>query len=307
MMAGAIAKKFLHQSFVRIANGGRLYSQFVSPSHLVTHLNLHFWRQIQILNEWDLLILADVEISDLFRVVRTCRCEVLVVSSRDFPAGLVDQKMTAGQWSEAILFLGKNFSKFGPFLAAPAKPGLNRALFLDRDGVLIKNYDYNFNPEKIEINPEALSWIRKAREKDFFIIVISNQSGLARQKFSIDQYLRFESALQSRLSALNAFLDRTYYSGSHETSADPFYQVQLQQRKPRPGMFKKAAEDFNLNLQKCLFIGDQVSDMQAGFLSGISKNYLYNGSAAKYQEVKSWGNSFKLIVDCHWSKFSNQF
>ncbi len=144
-----------------------------------------------------------------------------------------------------------------------------RAVFLDRDNTIIANDGYLGDPTGVKLLPGAAAAIASLRRLGFRIIVVSNQSGVARGMFD---EAAVESVNQEMIRQLKeqagAHVDASYYCPYHPDAVVPEYKLDHEWRKPRPGMLKAAREDFNLDLAQCWMIGDQPRDVAAGALVG---------------------------------------
>ena len=144
-----------------------------------------------------------------------------------------------------------------------------RAVFLDRDNTIIANDGYLGDPTGVKLLPGAAAAIASLRRLGFRIIVVSNQSGVARGMFD---EAAVESVNQEMIRQLKeqagAHVDASYYCPYHPDATVPEYKLDHEWRKPKPGMLKAAREDFNLDLAQCWMIGDQPRDVAAGASAG---------------------------------------
>lgn len=145
---------------------------------------------------------------------------------------------------------------------------MNKACFFDRDGVLIEEMHYLSDPENVRLCDGAADAIRMMRTAGYKIVVVSNQSGVARGYFSEDDLARVEQRVQELLRAQDAAPDRTYYCVHHPKGERAEYRGDCDCRKPKPGMLLRAATELGLDLRQSLLIGDKRSDLEAGFHAG---------------------------------------
>lgn len=139
----------------------------------------------------------------------------------------------------------------------------NRALFLDRDGVIIKDVNYISNPEDVELEIGVIELLNKAYEHKLPVFIVTNQSGISRGFYKWDDFHKVNEKIIELIGQPNPIY--SIYANSHiETSTDNW-------RKPNPNMIFKIANRFNLNLKRSILIGDRISDLQAGIRSGIRK------------------------------------
>jgi D-glycero-D-manno-heptose 1,7-bisphosphate phosphatase len=124
------------------------------------------------------------------------------------------------------------------------------ALFIDRDGTINRDCPYCHDPSQIDIYMDAVSLIRDYRKKGYLIIVITNQSGLGRHYFSIQDLDAFNEELNRRLKELGAQFDYLYYCPHiPEDNCDC--------RKPKDGMIRRAVQDHGIDLDSSALAGDR--------------------------------------------------
>lgn len=147
-------------------------------------------------------------------------------------------------------------------------------LFLDRDGVIIKNVPYSRDPDTVEILPGAASLIVNARAKGFLVIVVTNQSGVGRGLMSAQDYENITARMLEYLDRDGATIDRIYHAPYYAESVDPRYREQAHWRKPEIGMIQQACLDFKIDLSRSILIGDRASDIQTAIKAGIHRKIL---------------------------------
>jgi D-glycero-D-manno-heptose 1,7-bisphosphate phosphatase len=158
---------------------------------------------------------------------------------------------------------------------------MNWAVLLDRDGVINEEVNYLHAPEQLRLIPGAASVIQRLNRLQIPVIVITNQAGVARGYFPESQIAVVHAALRQRLAADGAHIDRFYYCPHHPTEGVPPYRIDCTCRKPKPGMLLQAAQDFDLDLSRSYFIGDNLSDMQAGASAGCHTILVQTGYGAR--------------------------
>ena len=151
---------------------------------------------------------------------------------------------------------------------------MNRAVFLDRDGTINKDTGYVGNPDDLELLPGVAEAIRKMNEAGYLVIVISNQSGVARGYFGIDDVEKVNARLNEMLEEADAHIDAFYYCPHLVSGTIPEFAVDCDCRKPKSGMFKQAISDFNLDPVQCFACGDKDRDVVALEELGIPKAHL---------------------------------
>ncbi|MEO8336667.1 MAG: HAD family hydrolase [bacterium] len=127
---------------------------------------------------------------------------------------------------------------------------------LDRDGTIIPDHAYTRDPDKVTLLPGAAEAIRRLAAAGFPSIVITNQSGIARGLISLEQYHSVRRRLEDLLSAEGAVLADTFTCPHHPDVTGP-----CPCRKPATGLYERAAIMHDLDLRRCLFIGDKARDI----------------------------------------------
>ena len=130
------------------------------------------------------------------------------------------------------------------------------AVFLDRDGTLIEEKFYVSDPEQVVLLPGAATALSDLREAGFALVVVTNQSGIARGLYSEDQYHTVAKRLDDLLAEADSPVDATMYCPHH-----PDFGPACQYRKPATGMYRQAAAELGLNLADSYYVGDKVADV----------------------------------------------
>jgi D-glycero-D-manno-heptose 1,7-bisphosphate phosphatase len=142
---------------------------------------------------------------------------------------------------------------------------LNRAVFLDRDGVITREPPvYAHKPEQLNILPSAAAAIRLLKENGYKVIVVSNQAGIAKGYYREEDTEIFNRLMREELAQTGAYLDGIYYCPHHPEATVPEYKKKCACRKPEPGMLLKAAAEMDIALKQSFLVGDKMSDIEAG-------------------------------------------
>ncbi len=141
---------------------------------------------------------------------------------------------------------------------------ISPAVFLDRDGVLTVEKKTILHPFQVELYNEAASGVSRLKEAGFFVIVISNQSGIARGLFTEDDL----SILHNRLKK-DTNVDEIYYCPHHPEGSVPEYSFACNCRKPKTGLIERACKDFSIDLSSSWMIGDREADILTGWAAGL--------------------------------------
>ena len=169
------------------------------------------------------------------------------------------------------------------FLGGPP-PATNAVVFLDRDGVIVRDVHYLRKPSQIEFLP-SVATLRALGER-FYLVVATNQSGIARGLFSEEDLLNIHSELVSQLAVKGVIIDAFYYCPHLASATIDSYRVACDCRKPKAGMLFRAAAEWGIDLQHSYMIGDSERDMEAGRLAGLTENVLLRGEPDAVQEYR---------------------
>jgi len=149
-----------------------------------------------------------------------------------------------------------------------------RAVFLDRDGVLNVDNGYVSQVDDFEFIEGVIEACKKLKDKGYLLVVITNQSGIARGYFSEEQFHTLTEWMDWSLADRGVDLDGIYYCPHHAEKGLGEYKVACDCRKPKPGMLLSAIKDLNIDVSNSILVGDKVSDLQAGIAAGVKMNYL---------------------------------
>ena len=156
-----------------------------------------------------------------------------------------------------------------PMHAAEPSPRTGeRAVFLDKDGTLIEDVPYNVDPERIRLTSGAAEGLRALHAAGYRLIVISNQSGVARGYFPEAALTGVRTKLHELLAEAGVALAGFYYCPHHPQGAVADYAVACACRKPRPGLLVRAAQEHGIDLRRSWFVGDILDDVEAGRRAG---------------------------------------
>ncbi len=158
---------------------------------------------------------------------------------------------------------------------------MKRAVFLDRDGVINEEVNYLSKPDQLQLIPGAPEAIARLNHAQLPVIVITNQAGVARGYYPETQIAVVHAALSHELAQSGAHIDRYYYCPHHPTEGLPPYRVDCDCRKPKPGLLRQAAQDFDLDLTQCFVIGDNHSDIALTQATGCRTVLVLTGHGAR--------------------------
>jgi D-glycero-D-manno-heptose 1,7-bisphosphate phosphatase len=142
----------------------------------------------------------------------------------------------------------------------PSARPLRPAVFFDRDGTLMEEVHYCGDPEKVAAMPGAAGALARLRASGFYNVIITNQSGIGRGYFTVEQFQAVQAELLRQLGG-NA-IDATYFCADHPDHPTP-------RRKPQPGMVHEAVADLGIDLARSFFVGDMATDIECGHHAGV--------------------------------------
>ena len=146
-----------------------------------------------------------------------------------------------------------------------------RAVFLDRDGTVVENVPYCCRPEDLRILPAAARAITLLNQEGFYVVIVTNQSGLARGYFDWPMLSKIHSKMTHELAGLGARVDAIYVC-PHMPDAT------CACRKPRPGLVIRASTDLSIDLSRSYLVGDSLTDILAGKRSGCKTILIRTGT-----------------------------
>ena len=146
--------------------------------------------------------------------------------------------------------------------------------FLDRDGTLIREVNYLCAVEQIEILPGVAQALRLLRERGFKLVMVTNQSVIARGGLSEAGLQEIHAALSAKLGADGASLDAIYYCPHHPTEGIGEFRVACTCRKPNTGMIERAVKDLDLDATQSYVVGDQMTDFELAHRVGAAAIFI---------------------------------
>lgn len=172
---------------------------------------------------------------------------------------------------------------------------LNKAFFLDRDGTINVDTGYIGDPNKLELLPGAAEAIRMMNEAGYLVIVISNQSGVARGYFTVWDVERVNNSLNEMLKEKGAHIDAFYYCPHLADGVVKEYAVECDCRKPKLGLFKRAINDFDLEPKLCYACGDRQRDVDRIVELGVPVSHL---GVVDGENKKGHFENMRLFFEC---------
>jgi D-glycero-D-manno-heptose 1,7-bisphosphate phosphatase len=145
---------------------------------------------------------------------------------------------------------------------------MDRCIFLDRDGTLVEPRHYPRRPQDLVLYPGVASELRALVAQGFRLVVVTNQSGIARGLLTEHDLEEMHADLRRRLAAAGVQIDAFYHCPHHAEGVIPRFSVPCDCRKPEPGMLLRAARDLDLDLSHSWLVGDILDDVEAGNRAG---------------------------------------
>ncbi|HYF71050.1 MAG TPA: HAD family hydrolase [Ohtaekwangia sp.] len=159
---------------------------------------------------------------------------------------------------------------------------MRKAIFIDKDGTLIPDIPYNVDPDKIIFEDGVIESLRNFKRYGYTLIMVTNQSGIAKGFFSMEALSNLFVSLQNRLALQNVALDAIYFCPHYPCGIVDKYVLDCTCRKPKPGMILKAASEWNIDLKQSWMIGDILNDVEAGARAGCSTILIDNGNETEW-------------------------
>lgn len=144
----------------------------------------------------------------------------------------------------------------------------HKAVFLDRDNTLIEDPGYINHPNQVRLLPGAAAALAQLRKLGYLLVIVSNQSGIARGIVTEEVLEKIHQRITRLLTDEGAMLDAIYYCPYHPEGVIPKYRMESDLRKPAPGMLLKAAEELDIDLGRSWMVGDSYRDIAAGKRAG---------------------------------------
>lgn len=144
---------------------------------------------------------------------------------------------------------------------------MNRAVFLDRDGTIIEEKDYLSDPERVRPFPGAADALRRLQDAGFRLFIVTNQSGVGRGYFTLEDVERVHRRLSDLLAPEGVRFERIYI-------APEAPEMPSRGRKPSPQFLYDARDEFGVDLGQSYMIGDKLSDLECGWNAGVRESIL---------------------------------
>ncbi|MAD48429.1 MAG: D,D-heptose 1,7-bisphosphate phosphatase [Gammaproteobacteria bacterium] len=150
-----------------------------------------------------------------------------------------------------------------------------KALFLDRDGVINIDYGHVFKIKDFVFVQGIEGLIKEAMKKNYLIIIITNQAGIGKGFYSVEDYQKLTKHMNEMLLNKGCHIYDIFYCPFHPTDGIGEFLKDSNDRKPNPGMLLKAQKKHKIDMNQSLLIGDKISDIKAGISAGVKTNILF--------------------------------
>jgi histidinol-phosphate phosphatase family protein len=160
---------------------------------------------------------------------------------------------------------------------------MRRAVFLDKDGTLVENVPYNVDPNRVTLARGAGPALRALQAHGFLLVVVSNQPGVALGQFQLPALAAVERRIQELLAPSSAAIDGFYYCPHLPQAANVRFAVRCLCRKPQPGLLRRAARDWQIDLTQSWLVGSILDDVEAGNRAGCRTVLVDTGSETEWR------------------------
>ena len=150
---------------------------------------------------------------------------------------------------------------------------MNKAIFLDRDGTLNIDYGYVYEIDNFKFIDGAIDALRELKKMGYMLVLVTNQSGIARGYFSEEQFLQLTEWMDWSLAEQDVDLDGIYYCPHHPEGKGE-YKEDCDCRKPKSGMLLQAIKELKIDPTQSIMVGDKVEDLKAGIGAKVKMNVL---------------------------------
>lgn len=161
---------------------------------------------------------------------------------------------------------------------------MKKCIFLDRDGNINVEKDYLHKIEEFEFIDKAREAIKIFNDLGYLVVVVTNQSGVARGYYDENSVKTLHEYLQKKVEKIGGHIDGFYYCPHHPEKGIGKYKLECNCRKPQPGMFLEAQKDLDIDFSSSIMVGDKISDIKAGVLLGMRSILVKTGHGVEEEK-----------------------
>jgi D-glycero-D-manno-heptose 1,7-bisphosphate phosphatase len=166
---------------------------------------------------------------------------------------------------------------------------MKRAVFLDRDGTLNEEKDYLSDPDRLVLFPGVGHALHQLREAGFHLFIVTNQSGIGRGYYTLEDMHRVNARLQSMLQRDGVVLEHIYFAPEAPDQAS-------RGRKPSPQFLFDARDEYGVDLARSYMVGDKLIDLECGWNAGVAKSLLVRTGYGATVEAREAGRIGRAVV-----------
>lgn len=175
---------------------------------------------------------------------------------------------------------------------------MKKCIFLDRDGNINVEVDYLYKKEDFKFIEGADKAIKIFNDLGYLVVVVTNQSGIARGYYSEEDVEKLHIYINEELAKIGAKVDAYYYCPHHPKAGLDKYRIKCRCRKPELGMFLEAKKDFDIDFENSIIVGDKMSDVEAGIKLGMKSILVRSGHGRDEEEkIYSKVNVYDTLYD----------
>ena len=161
------------------------------------------------------------------------------------------------------------------------------AIFLDRDGTINVDHGYVHEIDQFQFIDGVIDAMRELKEMGFALVLVTNQSGIARGMFTEEQFDRLTEWMDWSLADRGVDLDGIYYCPHHPDGSVDAFRQQCDCRKPQPGMLISARDYLHIDMDASYMVGDKLEDMQAASAAGVKHRILVQTGKVITEEARA--------------------
>jgi D-glycero-D-manno-heptose 1,7-bisphosphate phosphatase len=176
-----------------------------------------------------------------------------------------------------------------------------KALFLDRDGVINSDVNYAYKIDQIVFIDGIFNLCKAAKDAGYLIIIVTNQAGIGRGLYSENDFHKLMKWMLKIFKNHSIIIDDIFYCPHHEDATILRYKKSCQNRKPAPGMILDAAKKHNILLEDSILVGNNISDINAGIEAGVGNLSLLNSQEIESDTYQK-ANDLLTIKDWYFGK-----